>query len=65
MDTPVGQEGEELNEAGSFTEAFSSDEGSIGDDEDVGINHSVLRRETSPCTFNGRSSSPGTTFRSR
>lgn len=51
METPVGEEEarDEVNEAGSFTEAFSSDEGSIGDDEDVGINHSVLNRKTSPC----------------
>ena len=55
-----------MHEAGSFTEAFSSDEeGSIGDDEDVGINHSVLNREPSRLGISSRTSSPGATFRSR
>ena len=51
LETPVGEEEgkNEVDEAGSFTEAFSSDEGSIGDNEGVGINHSVLNRKTSPC----------------
>ena len=51
LETPVGEEEgkNEVDEAGSFTEAFSSDEGSIGDNEGVGINQSVLNRKTSPC----------------
>ena len=65
METPIGLEegGHDVNEAGSFTEAFSSDEGSIGDDEDVGINQSVLRRKTSPCRNLGHPASPGATFK--
>lgn len=57
----------EVNEAGSFTEAFSSEEGSIGDDKDVGINKSVLKREaSSPCRQKGRRpTSPGSRFASR
>ena len=52
-DTPVakefGQSSGGVVEAGSFTEAFSSDEdGSIGEHEDTEINKSVLKRETSP-----------------
>lgn len=54
-----------MNEAGSFTEAFTSDEGSIGDDDSVGINESVLKRETSHTGLTGRASSPGANFRLR
>ena len=65
-ETPIGKEEDangEVDEAGSFTEAFSSDEeGSIGDNEDVGINKSVLKREASPGRNQGRPASPGATF---
>ena len=53
-------------EAGSDEEIGSSEEGSIGGEEEVRINKSVLRRQTSPVGVSGRSNSPGrTTFSQR
>ena len=46
-------------------ESFSSDDGSIGDAEEVGINKSVLKRETSPVGYTGRSQSPRATLEQR
>ena len=44
---------------------LSSEAGSIGDDENVGIKSSVLKRETSPAGYNGRSQSPRATQQQR